>query len=193
MLLSLGLCVASAVVALANSSAPHRGASAAIGATTVAALLGVGLYAWRRSGQGRFGQVLFVTGLCWFLATLSNSDADLLYSVGRIASWVFEVALIFTLLSFPNGRLESRAGRIVFASSALLVALLHLPTVPLAEQFPVPSPFTTCTTHCPANSFFVGLEPEFIDTVIRPLREALTFVLYISVAVLLSMRLRAAS
>jgi signal transduction histidine kinase len=191
--LSLGLCAASAVVALANPSAPHRGASAAIGAVTVAALLGVGLYAWRRGGQGRFGQVLFATGLCWFLATLSNSDVDLLYSAGRIAGWVFEVALIYALVSYPTGRLEGRPAQIIVGAAALLVAVLYLPTAPLVEQYPVPTPFTACTADCPANAFFVGSEPGFVADAIKPLREVLTIGIYLSVVALLSLRLRSAS
>jgi signal transduction histidine kinase len=191
--LSLGLCATSAAVAIATPAGPHRGVAAAIAAGTVAALLGVGLYAWRRGGQGRFGQVLFATGLCWFLATLSNSDVDLLYSIGRVASWVFEVALIYALLSYPTGRLEGRPARTVFVGGALLVALLYLPTIPLVEQYPVPTPFTTCTSECPANAFFAGSEPGFIADVLKPLREGLTVVIYLSVVALLSLRLRRAS
>ncbi len=190
--LSLGLCATSAAVALANTTAAHRGASAAIGALTVVSLLGVGLYAWRRGGQGRFGQVLFATGLCWFLATLSSSDVDLLYSVGRIAGWVFEVALVYALASYPTGRLEGRPARMIAGGAALLVALLYLPTAPLVEQYPVPTPFTTCTGECPANSFFLGSEPGIVEGAIRPLRDVLTVGLYLSVVALLSLRLRAA-
>jgi len=191
--LSLALCAISAAVALANTAAPHRDAYATIAALTVAALLGVGLYAWRRRGEGRFGQVLFATGICWFLASLSNSDVDLLYSVGRIAGWVFEVMLIYALLSYPSGRLETPASRLVIAAGALLLATLYLPTIPLIDQYPLPTPFTSCTAECPANSFFLGGEPGFVDTVVKPLREALTLTLYVSVVVLLSVRLREAS
>ena len=192
-LLSLTLCVVSAAVALANTAAPHRDAHAAIAALTVAALLGAGLYAWWRGGQGRFGKVLFATGLCWFLASLSNSDLDLLYSVGRIAGWVFEVVLVYALLSYPTGRLETRAARAVVAGGALLLLALYLPTIPLVGQYPLPTPFTSCTAACPANTFFAGSEPGFIATVVKPLREVLTTALYISVVALLSVRLRNAS
>lgn len=191
-LLSLGLCAASATIALANPAAPHRGVSATVSVLTVAALLGVGLYAWHRRGEGRFGQVLFVTGLVWFLATLSNSDVAPLYSVGRVAGWVFEVVLAYALLSYPTGRLDSRASRLVILGGALLVALLYLPTIPLSDQYPLPTPFASCTSSCPANSFFAGSEPDFIGTVVKPLREILTVVLYLSVLVLLSLRLRSA-
>ena len=132
--LSLALSAISATVALANTASPHPGASAAIAAFTVAVLLGVGLYAWRRGGEGRFGQVLFATGLCWFLASLSNSDVELLYSVGRVAGWIFEIALIYALLSYPSGRLETRPERFVFAGAALLVAVLYLPTAPWSSS-----------------------------------------------------------
>lgn len=191
--LSIALCAISAAVALANTAAPQRGAYATIAALNVAALLGVGLYAWRRGGEGRFGQVLFATGICWFLASLSNSDVDLLYSVGRVAGWVFEVALIYALVSYPTGRLESGTARLVVASWALLLLVLYLPTAPLVDQYPLPTPFTTCTAECPANSFFLGSEPGFVDSVVKPLREILTSAFYISVLVLLSVRLRRAS
>jgi len=191
--LSIALCAISAAVALANTAAPQRGAYATIAALNVAALLGVGLYAWRRGGEGRFGQVLFATGICWFLASLSNSDVDLLYSVGRVAGWVFEVALIYALVSYPTGRLESGTARLVIASWALLLLVLYLPTAPLVHQYPLPTPFTSCTAECPANSFFLGSEPGFVDSVVKPLREVLTSAFYISVPVLLSVRLRRAS
>jgi signal transduction histidine kinase len=191
--LSLGLCATSAGVALANRAAGHRDAYAAFAALTVAALLGVGLYAWRRGGEGRFGQVLFATGLCWFLASLSNSDAELLYSVGRVAGWIFEVALVYALLSYPSGRLETGPSRLLVASAALLVAALYLPTTPFVEQYPLPTPFTGCTAGCPPNSFFLGSEPGFIATVVKPLRETLTIAVYLSVVALLSTRLRQAS
>jgi signal transduction histidine kinase len=191
--LSFGLCATSAAVALANTAAEHRDAYAVIAALTVAALLGVGLYAWQREGEGRFGQVLFATGLCWFLASLSNSDADILYSVGRVAAWVFEVALVYALLSYPSGRLETRAARLLVAAAALVVTALYLPTIPFVEQYPLPTPFTSCTTGCPPNSFFLGFEPGFVATVVKPLREALTIAVYLAVVALLSVRLREAS
>jgi signal transduction histidine kinase len=191
--LSFGLCAASAAIALANTGTEHRGAYATIAALTVAALLGVGLYAWQRDGEGRFGQVLFATGLCWFLASLQNSDVEVLYSVGRVAAWVFEVALIYALLSYPSGRLETGAARLVVAAATLLVAILYLPTVPLVDQYPLPTPFTGCTTECPSNAFYAGSEPGFIAAVVKPLREVLTMAIYVSVVPLLAIRLREAS
>jgi signal transduction histidine kinase len=191
--LSLLLCVTSAAVALANSAAPERGAHAAIAALVLAALLGVGLYAWWRGGEGRFGEVLFATGLCWFFASLSNSDLDLLYSVGRVGAWVFELALVYALLSYPTGRVETRAARLVVFAWVLLFVGLYLPTVPLVGQYPVPTPFASCVSECPKNAFFLGTEPGLVDSAIKPLREVLTSVIYLAVVVLLAQRLRTAT
>jgi signal transduction histidine kinase len=190
--LSLVLSAITATVGLSNAAAPHQGATAAIAALTVAVLLGVGLYAWRRGGEGRFGQVLFATGLCWFLASLSNSDVELLYSLGRVAGWIFEIALIYALLSYPSGRLETRPARWVFAAAAVIVAALYLPTAPFVEQYPLPSAFANCAAACPPNSFFVGSEPGVVTDVVKPLREGLTILIYVLVVVVLSARIRAA-
>ncbi len=191
--LSFVLCAASATIGLANTTAPDRVAYSLIGAATVAVLLGVGIYAWQRSEDGRYGQVLFVTGLCWFGVTLSNSDIGLLYSVGRASVWVFEVLLIYALLTYPTGRPEARPERIATTAAAVLVAILYLPTIPLVDQYPLPIPFIGCTTSCPSNAFFLGAEPAVIDSLIVPLRDAIAVVLYISVMVILARRLMTAS
>jgi hypothetical protein len=191
-LLGLGLCAISATIAHSSPAAQARPGYATISVLTVAALLGVGLYAWRRGGEGRFGQVLFATGICWFLATLSNSDTALLYSVGRIAGWIFEVVLAYALLSYPTGRLESRSARLVIVSGALLIGLLFIPTIPFTDQFPLPAPFTACTAHCPQNFFLTSTEPGVVANLIKPLRELLTIAVYLGAVAVLTTRLRGA-
>jgi signal transduction histidine kinase len=192
--LGLGLCTTAAAVALDNTVAPHRGASAAIAAVTLASLFGVGLYAWYRGPERRFGRLLVLAGFVWFLASLSSSDAEFLYSVGRTSAWAFEVVLIYTLLAYPTGHLPGRAARIAFSTAAFLVLALYLPTVPLLRDFQVPSVYSTCTAHCPPNWFFIaGSEPGVIDTVVKPVRDLLTLAVYLSVTVILAARLRAAS
>ncbi|HEX4308301.1 MAG TPA: histidine kinase [Solirubrobacterales bacterium] len=176
-------------VALAGSGSPYRGAEAALNGLTIAILFAVGIYAARRDGEGRFGQVLILCGAVWFLAGLSTSDVGWLYSVGRVFAWVFEALVVYAFLSYPTGRLQGRPERVVFALAVGIVLFLYLPTTPLVAAFPVPSPYSTCTAHCPGNSFFAGSEPGFVHTVVRPLREAVTFVVYFAVAALLAVRL----
>jgi signal transduction histidine kinase len=188
----LALCALSAVIAESDPTASGRTAQTAISVFTIAALLGVGLYAWHRDGEGRFGPVLFATGVCWFFVTFANSDDALLYSVGRIAGWVFEVMLAYALLSYPNGRLESRGARAVVIGGALLIALLYMPTIPFTDQYPLPAPFTSCTSSCPQNFFLAGSEPAVVPDLIKPVRDLLAMSIYLGAVFVLAERLRRA-
>lgn len=188
------LCACAAAVALGNTGADHPGLSAALAAITIAALFGVGLYSLRSGPRKRFGALLIATGFGWFLSSLSNSDVALLYSVGRISTWIVEVLLIYALLSYPTGRLTQRPERVVVGIAALLVLFLYLPTAPLVRDFPNPAPFNTCTSDCPSNSFFIaGSQPGVVDSVIRPLREVLTAGVYLAASLLLVLRISAAT
>ena len=192
-LLGAVLCATSAAVADANPVAAGRTAQVGIAVATIAALLGVGLYAWYRDPENHFGEVLYLTGACWFLVTLANSDSAALYSVGRISGWVFEILLAYALLSYPTGRLEGRWARRIVLGGVLLVALLYVPTIPFTAQFPLPAPFTACTTTCPQNVFLVGSsEASIVPDLIKPVRDVLTILIYIGVAAVLTARLRAA-
>ncbi|MGD9736414.1 MAG: sensor histidine kinase [Solirubrobacterales bacterium] len=190
--LGVALCAISVAVARSGPGGSPRPGQTAIAVLTIAALLGVGLYAWYRGGEGRFGQVLFATGICWFFVTLSNSDASLLYSLGRISGWVFEVLLAYALLSYPSGRLESRGARAVVVGGALLIALLYVPTIPFTDQYPLPAPFTSCTADCPANYFSTGSEPAVVPDLIKPVRDLLAMAIYLGAVVVLAGRLRSA-
>jgi signal transduction histidine kinase len=191
-LLGLALCAISVAVAQANPVASGRSAQVAIAVTTIAALLGVGLYASYRDPDNQFGKVLYLTGVCWFFVTLANSDSAALYSVSRIAGWIFEVVLAYALLSYPTGRLEGRAARTIVIGGALLIALLYLPTIPITDQYPLPAPFTACTAHCPQNIFLSGSEPSVLPDVIKPVRDLLAIAIYIGVVGVIAVRLRGA-
>jgi signal transduction histidine kinase len=190
--LGVALCATSAVIAHADPVAAGRTFYVTVSVLTIASLLGVGLYAWYRSGESRFGQILFATGICWFFVTFANSSAPLPYSVGRIAGWIFEVLLAYALLSYPTGRLESRGARAVVIGGALLIALLYVPTIPFTDQYPLPAPFTACKLDCPQNFFLSGSEPAFIADVVKPVRDALAMLIYIGAVLVLTGRLRRA-
>jgi signal transduction histidine kinase len=188
------LCAGAAAVALGNTRADHPGLSAALAAITIAALFGVGIYSLRHGPSKRFGALLIATGCSWFLSSLSNSDVALLYSVGRVSTWIVEVLLIYALLSYPTGRLNRRPERAVVAVAVLTVLFLYLSTAPLVREFPTPAAFNTCTSHCPSNSFFIaGSQPGVVDSVIRPLRDVLTIGVYLATTLLLVLRISEAT
>jgi|SRR5215211_4681326 len=182
--------VAAAITDSATASAWAPVARAAMVALPVA----VGAYAWQRQPIERFGALLVATGFGWFLTTLAESNDELVYSIGRVAGWLVEVGLVYLVLSFPTGRLSERIDRALVAASAALVATLYLPTALIAESYPVPAPFTSCTSGCPENAFFaLGSQPEVLDAVVRPLREVLTILLFLAVTGRLAARVRHAT
>jgi signal transduction histidine kinase len=187
----LALAAISVGVTLSGVDGGNAALAAAGRASMVLVPVAAGCYAWWRTPHRRFGVLLVLVGAGWFLSTLSESGDSLVYSVGRVASWFVELELIYLVLSFPTGRITDRVDRSIVAAAALLVCLVYLPTAPLDRDFPVPSPYTSCDTGCPQNAFFaLGSEPGVVDSVIRPLRDALAALLFLAVTVRLAQRVR---
>ncbi len=192
--IGVAMAVATAVITAANVTGKGADLAAAGRACMVAVPFGVGLYAWHRRPAERFGRLLVVVGVGCFLSTLAESDDSLLYSIGRVSAWAIEVGLIWLVLAFPSGRLSTRFDRTLVWGMGAIVALLYLPTALFVDAYPAPSPFTTCEAGCPENAFFVlGSEPSVIDSVVVPVRELLTVLVFIAVTLRLAQRVRRAS
>jgi signal transduction histidine kinase len=190
----LGLCVVAAGVTTAGSSSEYDWLEGLARAVMVGAPIAVGLYARRRPPFERFGTLLIAVGVAWFVATLSGSRDDVLYSVGRIAAWGVEAALVYVVLAFPTGRLRGRTDRLLAGTAALVATVLFLPTALLVEAYPLPAPSTSCQADCPHNAFMiVGAEPAFVADIVRPLREFLTAALFTAVTVRLGLRIHRAT
>jgi signal transduction histidine kinase len=188
---SLGVVLSAAAAAITlTGNAPDDGALAARQALIVGVPIAVGLYAWREGTHRRFGRLLVLAGVTWFLTTLSGSDDGVLYSIGRVSGWLVEVGLVYLMLAFPTGRLAGPVDRALFWAAAALVASLYVPTALVAEQYPVPSLWTHCDAGCPENAFMLlDSEPGFVDGVVRPLREVLSIAVLIAVTGRLAQRI----
>ena len=187
------LAAGAALVALGGGM-PSRIALAERHALSVAAPIAVGIYAWRDGTHARFGRLLILAGVAWFVASFSASNVGVLHSTGRVAGWVVEAGLIYLILAFPSGRLTTRPDRIIAGAAAGLIAVLYLPTAFLVDSFPAPSPLTTCISGCPANAFMaLGSEPGWVESAVIPAREALTVLLTLAVVARLAFRLRSAT
>jgi signal transduction histidine kinase len=160
----------------------------------VAIPIAVGIAVWRAGEYARFGRLLVAWGLLDFLPVLSYSSDPGLYSVGRISTWVVQPVAIAAILAFPSGRLRTTADRAIVLVTVATIAFLYLPTALLVDRYPDPGLWTTCRESCPDNAFqVVDMEPAFVDAWMRPLREALTVLLFVAVLVVLVRRLRTSS
>jgi hypothetical protein len=194
LLIALGLllCGLAAAMALGNERLGHPYLAALVSVLIIAAPLALGIYALRTQATPRFGVLLVGLALGLFVTTLGNSEWSLPYSVGRVAGWWMEVALIYALLAYPTGRLTSRAERIAVGAGIAVVALLYMPATFVIGSFPVPTPWTGCTAGCPPNAFqiFSGADLGGFGA---PLREAVASALFIAVGVILAVRVRRTS
>jgi signal transduction histidine kinase len=191
-----GLVLTALAALITASELPRDSAwAAATGrAICVAVPIAVGIYAWSREHSRRFGQLLVAIAFIWGLGTLSESSNEVAYSTGRVAAWIAEVGVIYLIVSFPTGRLTTRVDRALVYAMAAVVALLYLPTALVATDYPLPAPSTSCTEGCPDNAFFpLSAEPAVVDSVVIPLRELLTVLVYVLVLLRMTQRVRNAN
>jgi signal transduction histidine kinase len=190
-----GAAATAAAAAIALTGATGRPGLVALGrAAMVGVPIAVGLYAWHRQPGERFGRVLAAAGAGWFLTTLAESQDEAVYTAGRVAGWLMEALLVYLILCFPSGRLDGRADRVIAGAMAAVVAVFYVPQLLLAEDFSVPSPFTSCVAECPGNAAF-GLErePAFVDAIMRPLGAVLVLAVMVAVVARLVGRTRAST
>jgi signal transduction histidine kinase len=184
--------VAAAIVASGPASNPVTTAFAR--GLIVGAPIAVGLYTWSRQAGDRFGLLLVATGAFLLVSTFAESGDELLYTLGRTAGWLVEVLLVYLILSFPTGRLPEQIDRVLVGSMGVVVLTLFMPRLLVAEDFEIPSPFTSCTQDCPANALFLlKQEPAFADAFLRPSGALAIVVLMVAVLVRLRERMGAAS
>ena len=189
-----GLCLLTGVLVATWSTSDYDWLEGMARALMVGAPIAVGIYAHQRPPFTRFGVLLVGVGVLWFVAALSNSPNELVYSIGRVGGWLAELAIVYVVLAFPTGRLAERADRLLVSATAGLVLVLYLPTALLVDAYPVPTTFTPCTDHCPSNALdFPGQQPAFVADVMYPVREVLLIAIMLAVTFRLGARLRAAT
>src|SRR4051812_35106128 len=113
--------------ALAAAAPGERLAATLVYGLMVGAPSAVGVWALHRRPGDRFAVLLLATALLLSLTALAVSSDGVLYSTGRTAVWVVELALVYLLLAFPSGRLVTPLDRAVFRAAVLVDGLLYLP------------------------------------------------------------------
>jgi signal transduction histidine kinase len=184
---ALALSVAAVVVSLSSSIGDDRALIGLLHAALIATPVAVGLYALQREPGSRFALILVAAGFLFAPSLLAASDNSLAYSIGRIGSWFVELGVILLLIAFPSGHLNGRTDRVVAIAAGAVVAVLYLPLVLLLDDYPSPSPWTSCVHDCPGNALSLT-HWHFAASVLSPLREGIVIALFLTAAGLLVMR-----
>jgi signal transduction histidine kinase len=183
------MCAATAAYAYAAAAPDERAQAAATHVAVAGIPATVAVLQLRRRPDDRFARLLLAAAFVLSLSTLAVSGDAVPYSIGRTIGWAVEPALVYLLLAYPTGRLQTSADRAAFGAVAAVAGLLYLPTALVVQHFPEPSPWAACGTSCPPNALaLTGSEPAIVGDVVRPVREALTAGLFLVVAVMLAVR-----
>ena len=186
--------VGAVVVAVLRSGTGDRVAAAVAYGTVVGMPMAVGLLAWRAQPDERFARLLVAAGAVAALSAFSESAASVPYSIGRVAVWFVVPVTLSLMLVFPSGRLPDRRDRRLVVILAALVGSLYLPTALISSTYPTPTPWASCVGGgCPSNAFaLVSADPALLDP-IRIVREVITTIVVLAVAVRLAQRARGAA
>jgi hypothetical protein len=100
-----GVAAAGAIVALGATS-DHLELRALVLALCVVngwGFIGVGLYAWWRRPENRFGALMVIAGFASFVAALAVSDVPLAFTLGSTLGVLYLAVIIHLLVAFPSG------------------------------------------------------------------------------------------
>ena len=111
--------------------------------------IGVGLFAWWRRPDNRFGVLMTAVGFAYFLVALTAADAPWLFSVGVLLSSVYLVVFAHMLLAYPDGRLASPGMRRLITFAYVLGIVGPLPSLLFAT-----SEQMDCD-ECPDSAFLI--------------------------------------
>jgi signal transduction histidine kinase len=143
--------VALAII-LSSDHVDSQALSASLGLFVGWSWIGVGLFAWWRRPDNRFGVLMTAVGFAFFLEALTAADSSWLFTVGVIFSSIYVGVFIHMLLSYPDGRIASpRVRKMVFATYALCL-VGPVPSLLFADAE------TFDCDGCPPSAIFVADE-----------------------------------
>ena len=161
--------VALAIV-LSSDHVDGKALSATVGLFVGWSWIGVGLYAWWRRPDNRFGVLMTAVGFAYFLSVLVAADASWLFTVGVLFSSLYVAVFVHMLLAYPDGRIDSPRLRKVLAAGYALSIIGPLPTLLFAD-----SGMLGCDD-CPGSAILIG-DYETVFRILDGLTSAIAVVL----------------
>jgi signal transduction histidine kinase len=159
-LFALGVAFAGLDVAitLVSRHEPDKPATALFSVLVGLSFIGVGIAAWWRRPLNRFGLLMTTVGFGWFVAGLREANSAGLFTIGSYLGSLYIVVAVHMVLTFPSGRLESTAQRVVVAAGYLAVLFVGLPYYLLGAEI---------DKHLegprPGNAFAIADAPDIAD------------------------------
>jgi signal transduction histidine kinase len=127
-------------------------------------LVGCGAAAWIRRPQSRFGLLLALAGIAWFLVELNNPDvgSGLTFTVGLVTYAACPAVVAHAGLAYPSGRLSSVAERLAVAAGYVgAVVVLGLGPALVFD------PSRQGCAECPANHLAIASDADAVAALQR--------------------------
>jgi signal transduction histidine kinase len=127
-------------------------------------LVACGAAAWARRPASRFGLLLALTGMAWFLVELDNPDigSGVAFTVGLVTYAACPALVAHAGLAYPGGRLQSGAERLA-VGAAYTGAIVVLGIAP-ALLF---NPSGQGCAECPPNHLAVADDADAVAALLR--------------------------
>jgi signal transduction histidine kinase len=151
--------------------------------------VGVGLYAWWRRPENRFGALMVAAGFAWLVASFAVSDVPVLFALGAGLGLVYIATIVHLLLAFPSGRLEQKSDRNLAIGVYVVTSALVVPAL-LFVDFKAEE--VEGCDDCPENPFLVTDDETVFEIIERGI-SVLGIVLVLAVARSLWRRWRGAA
>ena len=152
--------VGDVLLVLGSEHFPDPGVWAVFGPAVGCSFVGTGLYAWRRRPESRFGLLMVLVGFAWFLGPLYAADSPLVFTLGIVRAGSGARSSATLLLSFPTGRLPTRARRRLVAASYVLIPLAPVPALLVSDADDV---IADCEGGCPRNVLLIARDEGLAD------------------------------
>ena len=123
-------------IMLSSDHIDGKGVTAVVGLFVGWSWIGIGLYAWWRRPDNRFGVLMTAVGFAFFLSVLTAADATLAVHDRRAVLEPLRAVFVHMLLAYPDGRIESPRLRKVLAVGYALAMLGPLPALLFADAEP---------------------------------------------------------
>ncbi len=155
-----GLVVGLVAVAIVLSSdyADAPAVSAALGVFIGWSFVGVGLLAWWRRPENRFGVLMTIVGFTWCLSGLGASNAPDVFIVGFILGPLPYAFLIHMLLGFPTGALRGWLDRVLVCVAYLICTVVQWAAVPFVDT-------TRSEYDGPRNPLLISRHDDLVDRI----------------------------
>ena len=167
-------------VMLGNHVRPSTPADVALVLAVGWTFLASGLVAWRLRPDSPIGPAMVATGLLRLAETPFWSQDPLAFTLGHVFSYAYLVGIVYILLVFPSGRLES-----LFVRGLFLAGVVAAVPLQVAWLLTGGHDVAGACTGCPANVLEVVRAPDLAEGIQLSQAAIGTVVSAIAIAVIL--------